>query len=430
MTSSRSTSDSASSPSDRAGIDGTIGFDAPYDGPFPLTVDRVATGGAALGRGPDGRVVFAHGAVPGEELTATALAVHRTRVEARPVEIRRSSPDRVKPPCRHAGSDGDWEAACGGCDWQFITPDRQRRLRIEIVEDCLRRLARLDPLPPVVPGPELPAGGYRTTVRALVAGGRAGYRRRRSHDSLLVDQCVIAHPRAEELLIDGRFGSSATEVVIRVGANTGERMVIVDPVAQAVTVPDDVVVVGRDELTAGRRPHLHEELAGLRLQISADSFFQCRPDGALAMARLVGDLLAPFEGPMLDAYCGVGLFGALAALGRPVIGVESNTSAVADARWNLRPHGRVEESTVERWAVEPVGVVVADPARAGLKPAACDRLVATGAHALALISCDPASLARDAVLLGERGLRLESVTVFDLFGHTSHIETISLFVRR
>ncbi|MDH3299035.1 MAG: hypothetical protein OES24_00850 [Acidimicrobiia bacterium] len=409
--------------------DGAAGFAAPYDAPFTLVVDRVATGGAALGSGPDGRVVFAHGAVPGEELTAEATTVHRSRVEARPVEILRASPDRVDPPCRHARPDGAWGGACGGCDWQYIAVERQRALRVEIVEDCLRRLARLDPLPPVRSGPELPADGYRTTVRAVVSGGRAGYRRRRSHEPLVVDECVIAHPRVSELLIDGRFGPSATEVVIRVGANSGERMVVIDPAAEGVVVPDDVVVVGRNELTAGRRPHIHEELGGLRLQISADSFFQCRPDGALAMARVVGDLLAPFEGPMLDAYCGVGLFGALAAVGRPVIGVESNPSAAADARWNLRPHGRVVESTVERWEPEPVGVVVADPARTGLKAAACDRLVATGAAAIALVSCDPASLARDTMLLGDRGFGLESVTVLDLFGHTSHIETISLFAR-
>ena len=302
-------------------------------------------------------------------------------------------------------------------------------MRVEIVEDCLRRLARMEEPPAVRSGPPLPVDGYRTTVRALVGNGRAGFRGRRSHDPVLVSECVVAHPLVEELLVDGRFGAAA-EVMIRVGANTGERMVVVDPVADGVAVPDDVVVVGRDELAAGRRPHIHEELGGLRLQISADSFFQCRPDGALVMAQTVGDLLAPFDGLMVDAYCGVGLFGALAATGRPVVGVESNPSAAADARWNLRPHGRVVESDVERWEAEPAGVVVADPARAGLKAKACDRLVSTGAAALALISCDPASLARDAVLLGERGYSLDSVTVIDLFGHTSHVETISLFAAR
>ncbi len=399
----------------------------PYDRPFAVSVDRVATGGAALGPGPDGRVVFVSGAIPGEKVSATATAVHRSRVDGQCIDVVDPSADRVEPPCRHAAS--SWHQACGGCDWQFIGADRQRSLRVEIVKDCLSRLARLEELPPVISGPPLPADGYRTTVRAVVTGGRAGYRRRRSNDPVVVDECIIAHPLVEELLVEGRFGPSTTEVMIRVGANTGERMVVVDPVADQVAVPEGVVVVGRDELAAGSRPHIHEVVGGRRLQISADSFFQCRPDGALAMTQIMGDMLAPFAGPMLDAYCGVGLFAALAAVGRPVIGVESNPSAAADARWNLRPHGRVVESTVERWKPEPVGVVVADPARVGLKAKACDVLAATGATALALISCDPASLARDSLLLTERGYTLDRVVVLDLFGHTSHVETISLFLR-
>ncbi len=405
----------------------------PYQQPFIVETNRVAKGGPSLGSGPDGRVVFVDGALPGETVLAEATTVHRSRVEARALQVEKPSPDRVEPPCRHA--QGLLGTTCGGCDWQFVGPDRQRTLRIDIVVDCLRRLARPvfdknSELPPVISGPDLSPVGYRTTVRAAVENGRAGFRRRQSNDLIMLDECVVAHPLIEEILTGGRFGS-ATEVMVRVGANTGERMVVVDPtVTEDVSVPEGVKVIGRDELLAGRRPHIHEELAGLRLQISANSFFQSRPDGALAMAQTVGDLLAPYEGTMLDAYCGVGLFGALSAVGRRVIGVESNSSAVLDAQWNLGPHGRIVESTVERWDPEPVGVVVADPARAGLKEKASDRLVATGAAAIALVSCDPSSLARDTVLLAERGYRLESVTVFDMFGHTSHVETISLFQAR
>ena len=113
-----------------------------------------------------------------------------------------------------------------------------------------------------------------------------------------------------------------------------------------------------------------------------------------------------------------------------MIGVESDPSAVADATWNLRPHGRVVHQRFERWTPEPVGAAIVDPARAGLRADACDRLAATGAELVALVSCDPAAMARDAGLLAERGYRLDRVTVFDLFGHTSHIETVSRFVRR
>ena len=390
-------------------------------GGFDLEVNRVAKGGAALGAGPDGRTVFVTGAIPGEQVSVITDVVHKSRIEATVTSVLVASPDRVEPPCSHVG-DG-----CGGCDWQHIGSDRQSRLRRDIVDDCLRRLAGMDGVD-IRSGPALDPVGYRTTVRAAVSGGRAAYRVRRSHDTVAVEQCLIAHPLVEELLVDGRFGN-ATEVVVRVGANTGERLVVVDPVADGVSVPDDVKVVGRDELAAGRRPHYHEEIGGLRLQISADTFFQCRPDGALVLAQLAGDAVSDAPGAMLDAYCGMGLFGALAGVGRSVIGVESSPSAAADAGYNLGSHGRVVAADFERWQAEPVGVVVADPSRHGLRRRGCDRIAETGAELVALVSCDPASLARDAGLLAERGYGLDHVTVVDLFGQTSHVETISRFVR-
>ena len=388
---------------------------------FELDVNRVATGGAALGAAPDGRTTFVAGAIPGERVAAAPVAVHKSRIEAELLRVIEPSDDRVEPPCPHV-ADG-----CGGCDWQHVAEERQALLRREIVADCLRRLAKIDDVP-IRSGPRLPATDYRTTVRAAVVNGKAAYRKGQSHDTVAVEQCTVAHPLVEELLVDGFFGD-ATEVVIRAGANTGERLVVVEPTAEGVRVPDGVKVVGRDELMAGKRPHYHEQIGGLRLQISADSFFQCRPDGAKILAELAGDAVADTEGPLLDAYCGVGLFGALAGIGRAVIGVESNPSAVADAAYNFGPHGRVIETDFERWNPESVGVVIADPSRAGLRAAGCDRIAETGAKAVALVSCDPASLARDASLLAKHGYTLDHVTVVDLFGHTSHVETVSRFIK-
>jgi 23S rRNA (uracil1939-C5)-methyltransferase len=247
-----------------------------------------------------------------------------------------------------------------------------------------------------------------------------------------VDDCLIAHPLVAEILIDGRFGPAA-EVTVRVGERTGDRLVVVAPTAQGVRVPDDVTVVGVDELDAGSGAHFHEEVDGRRFRIGARSFFQCRPDGAEALAALVGRAVDGVDGPLLDAYCGVGLFGVLLGDGRPVIGVESSRSSVADAVVNLeRPGGApsavVVRSRVERWRPSPAAVVVADPARAGLRRGGADAITATGAAVIALVSCDPASLGRDARLLADRGYRLDRVVTADLFGQTSHVEVVSRFV--
>ncbi len=389
---------------------------------FVVEPDRVATGGNALGRGPDGRVVFVDGALPGERVRVAVTAEHKTRLEARVVDVLEPHPDRRAAPCASV-ADG-----CGGCDWQHVEPAHQRLLRRDVVEDCLRRLARLEH-PPVALGPELAAEGYRTTVRAAIAEGRAGYRGRRSHDVVIGDDCAVAHPLVEELLIDGRFGA-ADEVVLRCGARTGERLALVTPTAEGVTLPDDVIVVGADEVDAGHPAAYHEEIAGRRLRISARSFFQCRPDGAELLIDLVAAALGPGEGPLLDAYGGVGLFGATLGRGRPVIGVESALSSAADAAVNYEPGAEVHRRRVEEWPAIPVDAVVADPARSGLGKRAAATLAATGAGVLALVSCDPASLARDAALLDGHGYTLTSVTTVDLFAQTSHVEAVSRFERR
>ncbi|MEZ5411190.1 MAG: hypothetical protein R2761_24380 [Acidimicrobiales bacterium] len=398
-----------------------------------VELTRVATGGAALGTGPDGRVVFAAGGLPGELAVVEIEREHTNRLTGRVTEVLRPSPDRTPPPCPHLA------AGCGGCDWQHVAPARQPRLRADIVADCLRRLARIDG-PDIRPGPALAPDGYRTTVRAAVNRGRAGFRAARSHDVVTVDSCLVAHPLAEEILTEGRFGS-ATEITVRVGARTGERLVVATPTAHGVRVPDGVAVVGDDELRQGRAAAYHEEVNGRRLRISARSFFQCRPDGAEALAAVASAALGPppagpSSGPggpsprLLDAYCGVGLFGALLGDGWAVTGVESSRSSTADAAVNFTTHqpgAAVVVSRMERWDPEPMSAVIADPARAGLGRDAARRLAATGAPVVVLISCDPASLARDTNLLAGHGYRLDHVTVVDLFGHTSHVEAVARF---
>ena len=387
-----------------------------------VALDRVAKGGAALGNGPDGRVVFVTGGLPGERVLATITKTNKSFHTATAVEILEQSEHRRATPCNHA-------AECGGCDWQHATEQEQASLRKDIVVDSLRRLARLDDVD-VRMGPTLPGENYRTSIRVAVAGGRAGYRAHRSHDVLTPDACPVVHPLVEELLVDGRFGD-ADEVVIKVGARTGERLVMARPNTEGFALPDDVVVVGTNELSEGREAFIHEEVAGRRFRISAQSFFQCRPDGAEALVSLAAAITDDTEGPMLDAYSGVGLFGGLLANGRPLTTVESSRSSVADARVNLAdlPQVEVVEARVEKWQPQNAAVVIADPARKGLAAEGVDAMVATGCQKLALVSCDPASLARDAGLLIKTGFQLDHVTVVDLFGQTSHVEAVSSFTR-
>jgi 23S rRNA (uracil1939-C5)-methyltransferase len=177
-------------------------------------------------------------------------------------------------------------------------------------------------------------------------------------------------------------------------------------------------------------------VAGRRWRISAESFFQGRPDGAEALVDAVvaalGDALVD-GATVADLYSGVGLFAGVLGerTGGRVVAVESNRSAVADARINLADLGgaRIVRSDVRRWRPSAADVVVADPSRHGLGAEVAARIGATGARALALVSCDPGALGRDAGLLAAAGWRLRSVGLVDLFPHTAHVEVVTGWFR-
>ena len=488
----------------RAGVRGGGGACATLSGmdrgrTEDVAVSGIAAGGEGVGRLGDGRAVFIRGALPGERVRVVVTEERNRFARGEVAEVLEAAAERVAPPCPRVAE------GCGGCDWQHVAPAAQRALKARIVTDALRRIGRLDPPEPDL-GPDLPAEGWRTTVRALVTDdGRAGFRLRHSHDALAVGDggCLVAHPLVDEVLGHGRFPPPVREVTIRAGVATGERLVLCAPAAtgrdepdgtsggaadpvhpadpadphladpadpadphpadpagpagggddldaaggaggadgrnpetRLVEVPDGVVVVGADELAAGRRAWIHEVVAGRRWRVSAESFFQGRPDGAEALVAAVtgalGEALSP-GAVVVDLYSGVGLFAGVLGqrTGGRVVAVESNASAVADARINLADLGeaRIVRSDVRRWRPSAGEVVVADPSRHGLGADVVARIGATGAGALALVSCDPGALGRDAGLLAGAGWRLDSVRLIDLFPHTAHVEVVTAWFR-
>lgn len=388
-----------------------------------LEVTRIVAGGDGLARDADGRVVFVRGGLPGEQVLAVLDERRKDFSRATAVEVLTASVLRVAPPCPLV------DAGCGGCDWQHVAPAGQRRLKAEVVADALRRQARLDV--EIGVGPDLPPTGHRTTVRGISSGGRFALRARGTHDPVPAGPCLVAHPLVEELMDEGRFPEG--EVVLRAGARTGERLVVVHGSGEGTVVPDDVRVVTDAELRAGTRAWFHEEAAGRRWRVSARSFFQARPDGAEALVDLVRDGLddLPTGSHLVDLYGGVGLFaGALDHDGHVTM-VESAASSVADAKVNLADLDvRVIKCDVARWRPAAAGAVVADPPRAGLGKPGVRAITGTHADRVVLVSCDPAALGRDAMLLVEAGFELAGATLVDLFPHTSHVEVVSTFTRR
>lgn len=390
-----------------------------------LRVDDVAVGGDGIARAEDGRVVFVHGGVPGDIVTATVTKDQARLLKADAVVIRTASGDRTVPPCGHA-ADG-----CGGCGWQHLAVDAQRRWKQRMVEESLRRIGRQEGS--VTLGPPLPDRAFRTSLRLLVTEDGPAFRSARSHDPVPIASCLVAHPGLDELVRHGRFGSAA-EVTLRIGGATGDRLAIVDPsVPVDLGLPGDVAVVGEDELLAGADACFHDEVAGRRFRISARSFFQTRTDGAEALVAEVraagGDAWG--SGHLADLYGGVGLFASTLGAGMSTVLVESSRSSIADAEHNLADRDvSLVRCSVDRWRATPADLVVADPPRAGLGRSAVAAVAATGAPRVVLVSCDAASFGRDAGLLAGAGYERRSTVLVDLFPHTPRVELVSRFDRK
>jgi 23S rRNA (uracil1939-C5)-methyltransferase len=377
-----------------------------------LVPTELASGGDAIARDCSGKAVFIRGALPGERVKVEIVAERRRFSLARVSEIVDPSPLRIEPVCPEV------DRGCGACQWQHMGVSTQLEIKDKLIVDSIRRIGGFEP-PDLEPAVELQPWAFRTTVRAGVVDGTAGFYRMRSNSVLPVAACAVAHPLLAELL-EGRRYLGAEEVLLRCGARTGERLVSTRPTSVRADVPNDV-----------RHDYLHEYAAGRSWQISASSFFQTRPDGVDALASIVLAAASVFDTPSraVDLYSGVGLFaGVLADRGWSVTAVEGSRTAITDARINLGGLDvRCIRCDVNRWSPSPAELVVADPSRVGLGSQVVRAVVKTRARRVILISCDAVSLARDAALLRRAGYAMTSVTQFDLFPHTFHIEVVAIF---
>jgi 23S rRNA (uracil1939-C5)-methyltransferase len=299
---------------------------------------------------------------------------------------------------------------------------------VAIVIEALRRIGGIvDPV--VEHDGGVPPAGYRTTVRVVGgADGRAGFRSESSHDVVAAPACLIAHPRLASVVADLRL-DDGVEPTLRVSAATGQLAARWDRSKGDVHgLPGGTPV--------GAAVALQEDVCGDRLQVSMGSFFQSGPGAAKALVeavrRAAPELTA--AGLVVDAYAGIGMFArCVTATETRLIVIETSRTAVADAFHNLSDRdAEIVRGEVGGWRPPQdvdVDVVVADPARTGLGKPGVHALAKTKAPVMVLVSCDPASLGRDAKLLAAAGYRHERSEVVDTFPHTTQVEAVSRFVR-
>jgi tRNA/tmRNA/rRNA uracil-C5-methylase (TrmA/RlmC/RlmD family) len=380
--------------------------------------------------------------VPGERVRIRVVDDRRRFSRAELEEVLEPSPDRIEPPCPHFGP-----GRCGGCVWQHLRPQAQAELKTRLVREQLAHLGGL-PDAPVRPAlrpraPGAPEGyGYRERATLTAAGdGRLGFLRASSHQVHPVDRCPLLASGLGELPDQlGRHPPGA-KVRLRRGAD-GERLVVLEANAAARTrfLPPAGVswatLRGNGKVVEGEgAPFVTERVAGVELHVSAASFFQVHRAGAEVLVDLVGQALGPAPAEvLLDLYAGVGLFAAtVGARAGKVIAVESWKPAVRDAKRNLRhrPDATVLQDDVANALprLRAADVAVLDPPRSGAGARVLERLAALGPRAVALVSCDPAALARDVRLLTDLGYHPAWIQPVDLFPQTAHIEAVTALHR-
>ncbi|MEY9837933.1 class I SAM-dependent RNA methyltransferase [Streptacidiphilus sp. EB103A] len=422
---------------------------------YEVEVGPVAHGGHCVAR-HEGRVLFVRHALPGERVVAEVTDGTATSrfLRADAVEVLQPSKDRVEPPCAFAGP-----GKCGGCDWQHATPGAQRKLKVQVLTEQLRQLAKLDPagagwdgsIEPV--GGKLPVGTvpqWRTRVQYAIDPdtGEAGLRRHRSHRVQPIDRCLIASAGVTELGVEARDWEGMATVEAIAATGSSDRQVILTPRAGArlpiVELDRPVSVMRIDDHGGLHRVHgrsfVRERAAGRTWRVSEGGFWQIHPEAPDLLVSAVLEGLDPQEGEnALDLYCGVGLFaGALAdQLGETgaVLGIESSKQSVADARHNLGDligEGRVRiecdrvERLLPRTGITETDLVVLDPPRSGAGRDTVRHLAGLTPRRIAYVACDPAALARDLGFFSSVGYRPVSLRAFDLFPMTQHFECVAI----
>jgi tRNA/tmRNA/rRNA uracil-C5-methylase (TrmA/RlmC/RlmD family) len=408
-------------------------------GLLELEVGPIAAGGGCVARAPDGKVVFVRHSLPGERVRARVTSGTTSYLRADAVEILTPSPDRVEPPCPHAGP-----GRCGGCDFQHVDVGAQRRLKAFRIAEQLARLAGLERDVEVEPIPGDASGlGWRSRVRVAVDGrGAVGFRRHRSHRLEYVSECLVASPAVAATGALTVLWPGVTELEVVTGTEPQEAVVSVTPRRKAAPRLPDIgtgLVIGGKVRRAPAA--VHATVGGRTYRISPGVFWQVHTGAATALLSAVLAIAGDCRGAsVVDLYAGAGLFSVpLAEAVGPsgsVLAVERDGRACADARHNgaTFPNLRVLEGEVTPPLVETglgrPDIVVLDPAREG---AGTDVMGALAPHAATVrtviyVSCDPASFGRDVRVLLDDGWRLTVLRAFDIFPMTEHVELVAALV--
>ncbi len=366
-----------------------------------LTIEKLVYGGEGLAR-LEGKVVLTPFVLPGEVVRAETERAKNDMWRGRLIEVLQPSPLRIAPGCQYF-------QRCGGCQYQHIDYAAQLEQKREILREVLQRVGKIQFAGEIGVISGAP-WQYRNRVQLHIADGKTGYFAQGSRDLCAIDHCPIASPKLNET-IQKIQAPQATTAVEFFTNETEVQVNILDRVPRAA-------------LTALTSLGVTTPIEYSGFQVSRNSFFQVN---AFLIDRLVECAVAEARGNWaVDLYAGVGLFSVkLAERFGKVTAVESSGSSLRDLAHNFaQPAVNANVEDYLTGLNETPDFMLADPPRAGLGKVVVKELARIRAPRLTIVSCDPATLARDLQGLLAENYRIEKITLVDLFPQTFHLETV------
>ncbi len=441
-----------------------------------LEAQGVAHRAPAEGSEGQGKVVFIEGALPGERVQVQVSRKKNSWEQGSVTAIARESAQRVRPACPHFGLHA---GACGGCKMQHLHPAAQVAVKQRVLEDNLWHLGKVKPgqmLPPIAG----PSWGYRyrarLSVRHVLKKGQVlvGFHERKSRYVADMTSCAVLPPRVSGLLPALReliAGMTRCDRLPQIELAAGDDVVALvlrhlEPLADS----DRELLCGfarRHQVVWWLQPGGPDTAApldeaspalsyalpefGVTMPFRPTDFTQVNPHINRVLVERAVRLLDPQLGERtIDWFCGLGNFSLpLATRAATVLGVEGSESLVARARENAALNGLAARTSFEaanlfeidairlavfgraqRWLVDPPreGAFALVKALADLQQSAAAAGVAP--QRIVYVSCNPATLARDAgLLVHQAGYRCSLAGVVNMFPHTAHVESIAVFDR-
>lgn len=416
-----------------------------------VTIERILPGGLGLAHAA-GKTIMVALAAAGDRLRVRVDKVKGNVSFASIEEIIEASPVRVEPPCPYFGR-------CGGCDFQQMSYQAQLAAKVEIISDCLRRIAALDPVPDIkiVAAPNQWHYRARAQWQYDARSKLLGYFESGSRRVCDVAECAVLVPELQQslqtlrdLMLENRLPETRDFRAV-----VGDEGVAISPSVRSPAVR---------ESTINQKPQdINRTVGEETYTLSADSFFQTNAD---LLPQLIDTGLGDAQGDMaVELYCGVGLFTLpLARRFKQVMGVEGDAPGANFARGNLKRAGLTKarianmdaadwleenlecagfdgavdsrhhdpqtsnasfiKSGIEAAALKRIDFLLLDPPRSGAESRVIDGILQLRPKRICYVSCEPATLARDLKKLIAGRYSLDSIVAFDMFPQTHHVETV------